>query len=331
MAITDGNIGSISKDIQAGVWNAANGEQDATWNLVKSYLDTFGRAPSVVEFNAALPAYDQGTTNGNAYIAQLYQNEQNSPDNVYKRQQDKYAKEAPEHYDAVNQLYQDQFGHDASQDEKDHFAKLLASGEADTYTIKQYLSQLPEAVKKEDEQFRNSLRDTISTQDSRYFNEQILPGIQKNFAQSGRNFESSAFTNAATQAAQQQNTGREDFLSNISASQYQGNKANAYNEYLNGVGRSQSLNDYNMQRTNQLIDADRARMYDIQNFNVQKQSYDAYLQRYGKRAGGNMFAGAASGAASGAMAGTAVLPGWGTAIGGVLGAGLGAFGASQQR
>lgn len=44
----------------------------------------------------------------------------------------------------------------------------------------------------------------------------------------------------------------------------------------------------------------------------------------------NYLSGGLSGAASGAAAGTAIAPGWGTLIGGVVGAGVGLYGAYQQ-
>jgi hypothetical protein len=150
----------------------------------------------------------------------------------------------------------------------------------------QFLSQLPESVKKQDTEFQNSLRDTLKTEDARYFGEQVLPGIQSNFAKAGRDFNSSAFANAAAGAAQGQNTAREGFLSNLSASAYSGNKANAYNEYLNSVGRMNANSDYSRMRSDQLTDAATGRVNDIQNFAMQKQAYDDYLSRYGKRSSG---------------------------------------------
>ncbi len=326
-APTDGSWGT-------GQWQGAGGSDTAQrWGAWKDFSQIFGRNPTEQELSQLTAAYASGDPNkinssgGRSAIAQYYNAVSNTPETQNAAQNAQWSKEAPKYYDQINGQFQQTLGRDATQEEKDHFGSMLASGQVDAYTVNQFLTQLPEAVTKQDAAFRDQLRTQMSTEDARYFNEQALPGIQSTFAKQGRSVDSSGFANAAAQVAQQQNVNREGFLSNLTASQYGGNQSNAYNAYLNSVGRMQGLSDYSMQRTNQLQDATTARINDIQNFAMQKNAYDQYLQRYGKR--GNVAAGALQGGASGATAGAAFGP-WGAAIGGIAGAGLGAYGQMNQ-
>lgn len=271
---------------------AGGSQQAAAFYAGQQFYKLFGRNPTQSELDSITPAYISGDPNiagvaqGNAAVAQYYQSKVNTPEKQYADQQAGYKAEAPKYYDQINGQFQSTLGRDATQEEKDHFGSLLASGQVDPYTVGQFLHQLPEAVTKQDTEFRSNLRNDISAQDSRYFGEQILPGIQRNFAQQGRSVESSGFANAAAQAGQQQNVNREGFLSNLSASQYTGNKTNAYNEYLNSVGRMQGLQDHSRARGDTLADASTGRINEISNFAMQKQAYDQYLSRYGKRGNG---------------------------------------------
>lgn len=316
-----------------GQWQGAGGgDTAAQWAAWKDFSSMFGRNPTQQELAQLAGGYSSGDPNklnftqGKSVVAQYYNSVSNTPQAQQNQQNATYLKDAPKYYDQINQQFQSTVGREATQEEKDHFGSLMASGSVDAYTVGQFLQQLPEAVTKQDATFRNSLRSDMTTQDARYFGEQILPGIQSNFAKQGRSVDSSGFANAAAQAGQQQNTAREGFLTNLTANQYSGNKANAYNDYLNSVGRLQAGQDYSRARTNQLADQVTGRVSDIENFAMQKQAYDQYLQRYGKR--GNVGAGAIQGGASGAGAGAGFGP-WGAAIGGIAGAGLGAFSQSQ--
>jgi len=124
----------------------------------------------------------------------------------------------------------------------------------------------------------------LQSGDAQYYNEQIMPGIAQNFAKQGRSFDSSGYAQALAQAAQGQNRQRETFLSDLTAKQYEGNKANAYNAYMNNAGYAQNRYDagqsYLTGRANELGD-----------FAMQRDAYDQYLKRYGKRSGGGGCAG----------------------------------------
>ena len=292
-----------------GQWQGTGGGETAQkYYAWKKFAQLFGRNPTQGELDQLYGAYGAGDANktnvgqGDSVIAQYYNQQTNTPEKQYADQQAAYLKDAPKFYDQINQQFQSSVGRDATQEEKDHFGSLLASGQVDSYGVGQWLSQLPEAVTKQDQAFRTGLSSDLQKQDAQYYNEQVLPGIQSQFANQGRDINSSGFANSLALAAQGQNRQREGFLSNLTAAQYGGNKQNAYDQYLNSVGRYQGMQDYSRQRTDMLSDQTRNRTYDIQNFNMQKQAYDDYLSRYGKRS---------SGAGIGALAG------------GLLGAGLG--------
>lgn len=249
----------------------------AQW-LIDYFKQSFGRNPTMDEISQFLPIYNGGDKNitdvaaGNAAVARYHQ--QMNPT-------DQFKDETPKQYDTVNQLFQTNLGRDASQEEKDHFGQLLASKQYDPYTIAQVLQTLPEHVKQQDAAFQKEFNDTQQKQDAQYYNEQIMPGIQSAFAAQGRDVRSSGFANALAQAATQQNRQREGFLSNLTAQQYQNSQANARADYLGNYAYTQG-------RSNQLADQNTSRLNDIENFNMQKQAYDQYLSRYGKRSPGWM-------------------------------------------
>lgn len=314
-----------------GQWTGAGGgDTAAQWAAWKDFASMFGRNPTQQELSQLAGGYSSGDPNklnftqGKSVLAQYYNSVSNTPQAQQNAQNKQYLKDAPKYYDQINGQFQSTLGRDATQQEKDHFGSLLASGSVDPYTVGQFLTQLPEAVQKQDADFRTGLSAQTSAEDSRYFNEQILPGIQRNFSQSGRSMDSSSFANAATQAAQQQNTTRESFLNNLTASQYSGNKANAYNDYLNSVGRLQAGQDYSRDRTAQLQDQTTGRINDIQSFAMQKQAYDDYLSRYGKRSNGmGTGIGSLAGAGLGAILAGSVTGGMGAGQGAMLGSQLG--------
>jgi len=279
-------------------WN--NGHTDwanvtSLYNQLKEY---YQREPTQQEINqyAGIWASDPGT--GAALLAQDY----NSPDKVAARQKAQYEDKAPQFYGAIDSQFQSTLGRSATDAEKKHFGSLLASGQVDDYTLGQFLTALPEAVKKQDAEFRSGLSADLQKQDQQYYNEQVLPTIQDTFANQGRDIRSSGFANSLALAAQQQNRQRESFLSNLSAQQYGGSQGLAQDAYRQAYGNYQGLQDYTRQRAAQMQDATLGRTSDLSNFNLQQQAYDDYLRRYGKRSNGI-----------------------GALVGGLVGAGAGAY------
>lgn len=288
-----------------------NGDQRNQYSAVfDAFEHVYGRAPSQDELNQVLPAFQDpanphitNTAGGNSLISQMHTATDNTPDKLYKRQQEEYLKNAPQHFDSVQGLFQDHLGRAATQDELNHFGSLLASGTTDQYQLGEFLKQQPEYTQRQDQQFQEGLSGKLQGYDKQYFSEQILPAIQQAYAKQGRSFDSSAFRGATAQAAQQQNTTRQNYLAQLSASQYGGRQQNAYNDYRDMVGNQSALTNAGINAQYQGIQNAQTRGQNIQDYNTQAQLYNQYLAKYGKR-GTN----------------------WGSIGGGLLGAGLGAFG-----
>lgn len=313
---------------------AGGSNQAAQFYAGQDFRQMFGRNPTASELTQLAPAYMSDDPNianqvqGRSLLAQYFQSLSNTPERQAAQKQKEYEAKAPQYYDEINQQYQQALGRDATDSEKKHFGALRASGNVDSYTVGEFLAALPEAVKKQDESFQQNLTGKLQSQDQQYYQENILPAIQQSFAKDGRSFDSSAYAAMLAKAAQQQNTNRDSFLSNLSASQYAGSQGLAQSAYGNAYNNYNNLQNYSMLRSNQLQDAFTGRSNDLQDYEMQKQAYDQYLQRYGKRNSVGM--GALQGGMSGAGTGAMVGGPWGALIGGVGGAALGGYGASQN-
>jgi hypothetical protein len=304
---------ALPQDIKSQ-FTSGNGPRqlEQMWNAV---YRTYGRAPTQSEITKYMPAFLENTAHGRATILEAFERDQKSPEAMKKN--------APGQYGNVEQMFQSTLGRNATDQEKEHFGTLLATGDVDSYTLGQFLQQLPEYTKKQDAAFRNELTGELQGQDARYFNEQVMPGIQSTFANQGRDVRSSGFANAIAQAATQQNRQRETFLSNLTAQQYQGQAGAAREDYLNNAARMYQGQDYAKSRADQLSDRTQQRTYDLQDFNMQKQAYDEYLRRYGKRSGGMGGIGTLAGMGIGALGAGLVTGGMGAPAGAALGGSIG--------
>ena len=297
-----------------GLGGAENDAKAWAW---RKFNEILGRDPTQSELAQATPVFmgsDKNITDvaaGTAFVSSIA----NSPDAVYKRQQEQYGKEAPGKYGEVDQQVQALLGRGATQEEKDYFGKLLASGQVDAYQLQNFLKQDQEYMTRQDQQFREGLSSELQQGDARYFQEQIMPSIQSQFAKQGRSVDATGFQNALAREGTAQNRQREQFLANLSAKQYGGRSANAradYEGYYNQLaGRQQAS-----------LTAPYARQNELMDYTMQKNAYEDYLRRYGKRSKGQAIgalAGGVLGAATGAMSGTP----WGVGAGWQAGSGLG--------
>ena len=288
------------------------GEESLRQQAYQNWYRTFGKDPTEHEFDLAMQYFGQGVQPGNAYIQSLY----NSPDEVYKRQQTKYQEGAPDKYGDVGSAFKGLLGRDATQEELDHFGKLLSSGQVDQYQLQEFLKQEPEYVQKQDEQFRQGLSGELSAYDKQYLEEQALPAIQSAYAKQGRSFEGSGFKQAVANTAQAQNIDRQKYIAGLSASQYAGRQGNARTDYENYVQQLQG-------RQNASLTEPYARQRELMDFGIQKSAYEDYLRRYGKRQGSSMsgigsLAGLGLGALLAAPTGGMSIPA-GAALGGTAG------------
>lgn len=306
-------------------------EGNAAQIAVDGFLKIFGRPPSADELAQALPAYlgtdknIQDKSAGDAFVAQLHTATENTPDKLYAKQQAEYAANAPKFADQVQGLFQGQLGRAASQDELNHFGSLLASGTTDSYQLQQFLQQQPEYQTKQNQQFTAGLSDKLAGFDKQYFQDQILPALQESYAKQGRSFDSSAFQNATTQSAQQQNVARQQYLAQLSAQQYGGVQDRAYQDYASQVANQQNLTNSGIQAQYAGIQNAQSRSNQFTDFNIQNQMYNQYLAKYGKRNNGlgGLIGGVAGtgigaffGGPTGALIGNSIGSGLGNAVGG---------------
>lgn len=286
---------------------AGGSDQAQQYYAGQEFLKLFGRNPTQSELASLSGAYAgdpniANTAQGNQAVAQYFQNFSNNPTQINKQNQDKYLQEAPQHFDAVTQQFQNLYGRAPTQDELNHFGGLLASGTTDAYGLQQFLQQQPEYQNTQNANFQNKLSGQLAGYDQSYFQNQILPSIQEAYAKQGRSFDSSAFQAAATNAGQQQNVQRQQYLAGLSAQQYGGVQQNAYNDYANAVANQQNLTNSGIQAQYSGVQNMQNRLNNITDFNTQSNLYNQYLSRYGKRNNG-----------------------LGGVVGGVVGGGIGAY------
>lgn len=293
------------------------------------FKNTSGRDPTAEETNGYLKQslygawntpgelqYTDFTNLANNYISNNF--------DIDQIRRDKGKEDAAKHYGSVDQQIQSLLGRAATDQEKEHFGTLIANGSLDSYQFGQFLEQQPEFTEKKDAAFRTGLSGQLAESDKKQFETNILPGIQSLYAQQGRSFDSSGFKNSATQSAQQQNQQRDQFIASLSASQYGGRQNQAYQDYANAVANQNNLANYQTTMQDQRLAAGTQRIYEQQDYNTQRDAYNQYLAKYGKRDMGAQ--GAIGGAAAGASIGTGIMPGYGTAVGAVAGGLAGYFG-----
>lgn len=295
---------------------------DNPWvvNIANAYVDYMGRLPTPIEVEKAYAAFAEKGGHGESYVAQLADDEQNSPENVKKKQDEK----AKQYQPGIASVIKSTLGRDPTPEETQHFASLKAQG-FDDYEIGQALQQLPEYQQKQDAASREALRGELSTADQKFFNDSVMPTIQAKFAMQGRTFDGSGFQAQIANAAKDIESQRSTYLAQMGREDYTNQRGQAVNQYLNDLSRNYSNQDYAKQRSDSTADQMLQRQYQLQDYNTQASAYNDYLRNYGKR-GSNGLTGAVSGAAGGAATGTMILPGWGTAIGAGIGGIAGYFG-----
>ncbi len=214
-------------------------------------------------------------------------------------------RKAEDSYGQVGDLIKSTLGRQGTQDEIAHFAKLMADGHGDAYDLKQALQMLPEYQQSQDSSARERLRGELSGADQTYFEKNLMPSIQSQFAQSGRvaNTGSDALAAAFANAGKDQNTAREQYLAQIGYQDYANSRQNTINQYVQAQQRGYQVADQNAMRGYQLQDQNTARVNDLADYQRQMAAYQQYLQKMGRRSGSS---------------------GMGSGIGTLLGTGLGA-------
>lgn len=293
-------------------------EQHYAWLAFNKF---FGREPTDPELAQATAAYRSGDANrpnvqgGDAFVAQMFQNENNTPDKMYAREQEELLKKAPEKYGDVDAIYQELYKRGASQGELDHFGKMLASGEVDPYELRQFVMAQPEYQAGEDKKFRGELAEELGGYEQDVFDKEKENVISR-FAKAGR-LNSSSLDYALTDLMGKISQERSKYLATVSANQYEGNKDAAREDYRIGLERMFGREDYGRTRADQLEDMLTKRSWEIGDYATEAEAYERAMRN--ARGGGGM------GKGIGALAGGAIGSFWGPA-GAQAGMGVGGAG-----
>lgn len=277
----------------------------------EQFNDAVGRDPTNQEYDRFYRdiVAPQGSFPGGSFpgIPQLMDLTRNFVLNSYgglasKEKQAKIATDAQGKAGDINGVYQQLLGHGASQSELDHFGKMLASGELDPYELNQFVQQLPEYQQKQDAQFRSGLNDELGKYDQSVFDREKENVISR-FSQAGR-LNSPSLDYALTDLMGKISENRSNYLAQLSAQQYGGNKDSARADYQTTLSKMLEGQNYNRARTDQLSDFYRGRSNDIADYQTQRSAYMDYLKAMPQQQSGS---------------------GIGGAIGSVIGTGIGAY------
>lgn len=269
-------------------YGGAGGSDQATqYYAAQGFAKLFGRNPTQAELAQLAPAYLSGdpnkvnSTQGDAAIAQYYNSMSQTPANMYAQQQSQWAQAAqdPKIQGSVGQLFQSTLGRAPTADEMTHYGTLLASGQADAYTLGQFLQSLPEYQNQQDTQFRQGLDTQLQQSDQNFFN-RVSPQISQQYAMMGRPT-SPAVSVAMTDLAAQLSNNRQNYLAQLSAQQYGGNKTNALQNYGQTQQNVQNSIYGNAQSQYNNLAGLNQRVQNISDYNTQALNWGNAMNQYG--------------------------------------------------
>lgn len=268
---------------------AGGSDQAQQYYAAQEFKKLFNRNPTQSELAMLSGAYagDKNIANlgqGNQAVSQYFQNFSNTPANIYAQQQKEWSDAAPQHYDSINQMVQSTLGRAATQDELSHYGTLIASGQADPYQIQQFIQATPEYQNAQDTQFRSGVDTQLQKSDSDFFNTQ-KGNIAQQYAQMGR-ATSPALDVALTQLASQLKSNRDSYLTQLSASQYGGNKNAALTDYSKTqeqVRGQINQNTSGIYGNNQALNT---RLQNLTDYNTQQNAWSNAMARYGNKGPG---------------------------------------------
>ena len=281
----------VSTDFQNAQWGqgqwqgTGGGDVAQEYYAGKEFYKLFGRNPTASELAQFSGAYAgdpniANTAQGNQAVAQYYQGQSNTPANIYANQQKQWAQGASQHYDSISQIINSMLGRQATQDELQHYGTLISSGQADPYQIQQFIQSTPEYQNAQDTQFRSGLDQDLQKSDTDFFNTQ-KGNIAQQYAQMGR-ATSPALDVALTQLASQLNSQRGQYMAQLSAGQYGGNKQAALQGYQNTQGQVQNQINQNTQGIYGARQSMNDRLNNITDYNTQKNDYMSSLNNQNK-------------------------------------------------
>ncbi len=254
---------SSQNDPNKGIYAWGDSGERTDQRAYNFFRDTMGREPT------------QGQYTGQAYLNQLRQQETNDPNNPNspynaRNPKNKLAERNPE----VQGVFQELLKRGATQDELNHFSQLLATGQADAFTLKNFVSQLPEYRQGQDKQFREGVASELEGYDTKAFGRQ-KQDILSYYANQGMPAGTSpsldyALTDLMGKIAEK----RQSFLTGLSADQYSGNKGAAREDYNTYLGRSFEGQDWGRNRGAAASDYLNGRLGERQDYQTQMMDYN---------------------------------------------------------
>lgn len=135
-------------------------------NVYQSARELLGRDITSNEVAQYLPRFGTGSPQdvqmGRGYLAEIAAQEAKSPKSLQSK--------AGQYSGDINTIFNDLLKRGASQDEVNHFGSLLASGDVDAYTLRNFVQQLPEYTSAQDEASRGRLNQELAGYDQDFFN-----------------------------------------------------------------------------------------------------------------------------------------------------------------
>jgi len=276
------NRGASSSQAIAQAYNAG-GLLDKVYdlsvdhNIYKNAQQLLGRDLTDSELAQIKPAFQgpNGEVNGKAALGQLAEYDKKNPNSPNSPFNQNNPKNTLNQFDPqVQGIFNDLLKRGANQDELKHFESLIASGQADPYTIRQFVQQLPEYQNAQDKQFRSELSGELEGYENTAF-DRTKQNLISQYMQNGQGGlgGSPSLDFAITNARAELLNNRNQFLTGLSAKQYEGNKAAAGSDYNRSLDQFYGDKNYNTQRSDYLQDLYRNRGFEGQDYQTQQRDY----------------------------------------------------------
>lgn len=304
----------------AGWYDIQNNYRNA--NIYREASNLLGRDLTQNEFAQLAPYFGTGSQRdietGRAALAAFAEQQKNTPQALQSR--------AGQYSGDVNGIFQDLLKRGATQDEVNHFGSLLASGQVDPYTLRQFVSQLPEYTQAQDTQERERLNTELSGYDQDFFNK-AKEDVLSRYTQAGiQNSPSLDF--ALTNLMGDIQKERGSYLAGLAREDYTRGRDVQRESYLSDLNRMYGNQDYGRQRSDQYSDLLLNRSFGSQDYQRQQEDLMRLLNSQGsqRRSGIGGAIGPLLGAGIGAIGAGAFTGGMGASQGAQLGAYLGGAG-----
>lgn len=275
-------------------------------NIYGSGREMLGRDITANELAQLKPRFagENGLETGRAYLATLAEQDKTSPQNL--------ATKAKGYSTNVGGMFKDLLGRDATAEESDYYGRLLAQ-DVTPYEVQSAIKNTQEYQGNADTKFRGGLKDELMGYNTKAF-DKAKEGILSRYQKAGDGVGQSSDLNfAMANALGELNTGTDQFLSNISSSQYGGNKDNARADYQGMLDQFIKGKNYDQTKSDAYLSYLTQRADQGSDYERQMRDYMAMLNKQPKKKNG-----------TGQMVGSLIGTGVGAYYGGPAGAGAGA-------